>query len=62
MVLAGIGPAAIPRLMRHLHDSHEPTRAVTATALGLLKVRAAIPLSGEIGRMRAGALLQLFKP
>ena len=43
LVLAGIGPSAIPRLMRHLHDPHEPTRAVTVTALGLLKVRGAIP-------------------
>ncbi len=43
LVLAGIGPSAIPGLMRHLHDLHEPTRAITATTLGLLKVRSAIP-------------------
>ncbi len=43
VVLAGIGPAAIPGLLRHLHDRHETTRIVTAVALGLLKVRDAVP-------------------
>ena len=42
-ILAGIGPSAIPALLRHLGDRHETSRAVTAAALGLLKVREAVP-------------------
>lgn len=50
VVLAGIGPTAIPGLMRHLHDRHETTRVVTSAALGLLKVREAVPhLAGLVG-------------
>jgi len=43
VVLAGIGPSAIPALLRHLGDRHETSRAVTAGALGLLKVRESVP-------------------
>lgn len=48
VVLAGIGPTAIPGLLRHLHDRHETSRAVTAAALGLLKVREAVPHLGRL--------------
>jgi HEAT repeat protein len=47
-ILAGIGPAAIPGLLRHLNDSHETSRAVAASALGLLKFLGAAP---ELARL-----------
>ena len=38
VVLSTIGPAAVPALLRHADDPHEPTRGVVARALGLLRV------------------------
>ena len=38
VMLAAIGPAAIPALIRHLHDSPEHVRAVAVTTLGHLGV------------------------
>lgn len=43
-ILAEIGPAAIPTLVRHLHDKHEHVRAIAAAALGHLRVRKTIVL------------------
>jgi HEAT repeat protein len=42
-VIAAMGPASIPILIRHLRDSHEHVRAVTAGALGQLRARDAVP-------------------
>lgn len=50
-ILAEIGPAAIPTLVRHLRDEHEHVRAIAAAALGHLRVRRTIvmliPLSQD---------------
>src|SRR5439155_14929007 len=44
---ATMGPAAVPELLRHAGDGHEPTRAVVAKALGLLRTPDAVePLIG----------------
>ena len=42
-VLAGIGPAALPILTRHLHDVHENVRAVAVSAIGHLHTLEATP-------------------
>jgi len=43
LILAGIGPAAIPVLLRHLRDRHENVRAVAAAALGHLQALDSLP-------------------
>jgi HEAT repeat protein len=42
-ILAAIGPATIPTLLRHLNDPHEHVRGVSAAALGHLNAREALP-------------------
>ena len=42
-VLADIGPAALPILTAHLHDSHENVRAIAAGAVGRLHAIEALP-------------------
>ena len=44
VLLAEIGPAAIPALVRHLRDQHEHVRAISAAALGHLRIRKTIVL------------------
>jgi HEAT repeat protein len=41
-ILAAMGPSTIPTLIRHLGDSHEHIRAVSAGALGQLRARDAV--------------------
>ncbi len=43
-ILASFGPAAIPALIRHLHDRQEHMRAIAAAALGHLHARSEVPL------------------
>jgi hypothetical protein len=43
-ILAAIGPATIPALIRHLHDPHEHVRAIAAATLGRLNARSAVDL------------------
>lgn len=43
-ILAAIGPAAIPALVRHLLDPQEHMRALAAAALGHLQAREEVPL------------------
>jgi HEAT repeat protein len=43
-ILAAIGPATIPALIRHLHDPHEHVRAIAAATLGKLNARSAVNL------------------
>ncbi len=42
-VLADIGPAALPILTAHLHDSHENVRAIASGAVGRLHALEALP-------------------
>ena len=49
LMLADIGPAAIPALIRHLKDEHEHVRAVAAAALGHLRMRDTIVLLVPLG-------------
>ena len=49
-VLADIGPAALPILIRHLHDSHENVRAVAAGAVGCLHALDALPALVKLRR------------
>ena len=42
-IIAAIGPSIVPTLIRHLQDTHEPIRAVAASALGHLNARDALP-------------------
>ena len=44
LMLAAIGPAAIPSLGRHLHDAPEHVRAIVAASLGHLRVRGTVQL------------------
>lgn len=50
VIFADIGPAAIPALVRHLHDEHEHVRAIAAGALGHLRVRGTIVLLVSLSR------------
>jgi HEAT repeat protein len=42
-VIADIGPAASPALVRHLHDSDVNVRAIAVSALGMLRAGQAVP-------------------
>ncbi len=50
LILARIGPAIIPGLVRHLHDPHEYVRSIVAAALGQLRALPAVPLLAELVR------------
>ena len=50
VIFAVAGPAAIPALVRHLHDKHDHVRAIAAAALGLLRVRGTIGLLVPLSR------------
>src|SRR5262249_12431302 len=52
LVLATLGLAGIPALLRHLHDPHEPGRAVALAALGHLRALDAVP---QMVRLRRDA-------
>ncbi len=52
-VLADIGPAALPTLTAHLHDSHENVRAVAAGAVGCLHALDALPALVKLRRDRS---------
>jgi len=43
LVLAAIGPVAVPDLVRHLDDPNEHVRAVAVAALGRLRATASLP-------------------
>jgi HEAT repeat protein len=43
LILAQIGPGAVPILERHLHDGHEQVRAIAAAALGHLRALETLP-------------------
>jgi HEAT repeat protein len=49
-ILAAIGPAAIPALVRHLHDPHEHMRAIAAAALGHLHARDQVVLLVQLAQ------------
>ncbi len=49
-ILAAIGPAAIPALIRHLHDPQEHMRAIAAAALGHLHTRDVVPLLVQLAQ------------
>src|SRR3954451_11606337 len=50
LILATIGPATIPALVRHLHDPREHVRAIAAAALGQLHALDTVPLLAALGR------------
>ncbi len=50
VIFANIGPAAIPALVRHLHDEHEHVRAIATAALGHLRERGTIVLLVPLSR------------
>jgi HEAT repeat protein len=50
VILAGIGPAALPALIHHLEDPQEHVRAVAAATLGRLRAREAVPLLVPLAR------------
>jgi HEAT repeat protein len=50
LVLAMIGPATIPVLVRYLCDPHEHVRAVVVAALGHLRALDTVPLLASLGQ------------
>jgi HEAT repeat protein len=58
LILAGIGPAALPALVRHLGDPHEHVRAVAVATLGHLHARDAAPLLVPLARDRGDLVRQ----
>lgn len=49
LILATIGPATIPGLLRHLHDSHEHIRAIVVATLGHLHaLDCVVPMVGLV--------------
>jgi HEAT repeat protein len=49
LILATIGPATIPTLVRYLHDDHAQVRAIAAAALGRLHALDTVPLLVALG-------------
>ena len=49
-ILAALGPAAIPVLVRHLHDTDEQIRAIAVGALGYLHTRDEVHLLVELAQ------------
>ena len=50
VMLADIGPAAIPSLIQHLRDEHEHVRAISTSALGHLRIRSTVVLLVPLSR------------
>lgn len=62
VILAAIGPAAIPALTRHLHEKREHVRAISVAALGQLReldtITVLIPLSRDASEIVRQSLIE----